>query len=99
MPGIIPYYMENQKFYYIRLIGDRRLTVFNHIQRDQEKTLINLYENVQNLIKIPEIFEIFIIVNNHFQGSAPESVNNLRKQFGISFHSFNPQKSLTEFIN
>ena len=60
MPGIIPYYMENQKFYYIRLIGDRKLTVFDRIQRDQENDLRNLYDNVQNLIKIPEIFEIFI---------------------------------------
>jgi len=98
MPGVIPYYVENQKFYYIRLIGDRKLTVFNRIQRDQKDALNNLYKNVQNLIKIPEISEIFIIVNNHFQGSAPESVNNLRKKFGISYHSFNKQRSLTEYI-
>jgi len=98
MPGVIPYYVENQKSYYIRLIGDRKLTVFNRIQRDQKDALNNLYKNVQNLIKIPEISEIFIIVNNHFQGSAPESVNNLRKKFGISYHSFNKQKSLTEYI-
>ena len=98
MPGIIPYYMENQKSYYIRLIGDRSLTVFNRIQRDQKDALIDLYKNVQNLMNVPEIYEIFIIVNNHFQGSAPESVNNLRKKFGISYHSFNKQKSLTEYI-
>lgn len=98
MPGIKPYYLEDQYCYYIRLIGDRQLTVFNRIQRDQGKVLKNLYENVQKLLKTPEVFEIFIIVNNHFQGSAPESVNNLRKKFDISFHSYNPQKDLTEFI-
>ncbi|MFX0165183.1 MAG: DUF72 domain-containing protein [Promethearchaeota archaeon] len=98
MPGIIPYYMEHQKYYYIRLIGDRKLTVFNRIQRDQKIALNDLYKNIQNLMNTPEIYEIFIIVNNHFQGSAPESVNNLRKYFGIPFHSFNHQKSLTEFI-
>lgn len=97
MPEVIPYYMENQSFYYIRLIGDRKLTVFNRIQRNQKDALLNLYKNVQNLNRKPEIYEIFIIVNNHFQGSAPESVNNLRKKFGISFHSVNPQKSLTEY--
>ena len=98
MPKIIPYYMENQKFYYIRLIGDRELTIFNRIQRDQKNALIDLYKNVQVLREIPEIYEIFIIVNNHFQGSAPESVNNLRKKFGIKFHSFNSQKSMSEYI-
>jgi len=98
MPGIIPYYMENQKIYYIRLIGDRELTVFNRIQRTQKNALIDLYKNVQNLREIPEIHEIFIIVNNHFQGSAPESVNNLRKKFGINFHSYNSQKSLSEYV-
>lgn len=98
MPGVVPYYLENQKYYYIRLIGDRKLTVFNRIQRNQKDALIDLYKNVQNLNKIPEIYEIFIIVNNHFQGSAPESVNHLRKKFGIRFHSFNPQKSLAEYV-
>ena len=98
MPGIVSYYMENQESYYIRLIGDRKLTVFNRIQRNQKDALINLYENVQNLSQTPEIYEIFIIVNNHFQGSAPESVNNLRKKFGIEFHNFNPQRSLAEFL-
>lgn len=98
MPEVIPYYMENQNYYYIRLIGDRKLTIFNRIQRNQKDALIDLYKNVQNLNKISEIYEIFIIVNNHFQGSAPESVNNLRKKFGINFHSYNPQKSLTEYV-
>jgi uncharacterized protein YecE (DUF72 family) len=98
MPELIPYYMENQKYYYIRLIGDRKLTIFNRIQRNQKDALNDLYKNIQNLNKIPEIYEIFIIVNNHFQGFAPESVNNLRKKFGIDFHSYNPQKSLTEYL-
>ena len=98
MPGIIPYYKLNQDFYYIRLIGDRELTVFNRIQRDQKKSLNNLYKNVQTLINTPNIYEIFIIVNNHFQGFAPESVNNLKKKFGLSYRSFNNQKSLTDFI-
>ncbi|MFW9872893.1 MAG: DUF72 domain-containing protein [Candidatus Thorarchaeota archaeon] len=99
MPGIIPYYLENQKIYYIRLIGDRKLTVFNRIQRDQKDALNNLYKNVQNLANLPEVYEIFIIVNNHFQGSAPESVNYLRKKFGITYPRINKQRSLTEYIN
>jgi uncharacterized protein YecE (DUF72 family) len=98
MPNIIPFFLENQNYYYIRLIGDRELTVFNRIQRDQKETVIDLYKKVQDLRKIPEIYEIFIIVNNHFQGFAPESVNTLRKKFGIKFHNFSSQTSLSEYM-
>jgi len=98
MPGIIPYYMLNQKFYYIRLIGDRELTVFNHIQRNQTIALNSLFENIQNLKRDPEIFEIFIIVNNHFQGHAPESANIIKQKFGLPHLSFSNQRSLIDFI-
>ncbi len=98
MPGIIPHYMMNQNFYYIRLIGDRELTVFNRIQRSQTKALNHLFENIQNLKNNPKIFEIFIIVNNHFQGHAPESVNILKQKIGLPHLSFTDQRSLTDFI-
>ena len=98
MPELIPYYMKNQKYYYVRLIGDRELIVFNQIQREQKNALNNLYENIQGLSKTREVYEIFIIVNNHFQGFAPESVNNLRKKFGVKFHKFNPQTSLSDYV-
>ncbi len=97
MPNITPYYMLNQNFYYIRLIGDRELTIFNRIQRNQTEALNDLYKNIQNLVKISNVYEIFIIVNNHFQGFAPESVNNLKKKFGLSYRNFNKQKSLIDF--
>ncbi|MFX0024687.1 MAG: DUF72 domain-containing protein, partial [Candidatus Hermodarchaeota archaeon] len=99
MPGIIPYYMLNQKKYYIRLIGDRELSIFNRIQRDQNDALVDLYDNVQKLLKNPNIYEIFIIVNNHFQGFAPESVNMIKKKFGLSYHSFSNQTHLTDFLS
>jgi uncharacterized protein YecE (DUF72 family) len=99
MPRISPYYMKNQKYYYIRLIGDRQLKIFNRIRRDQKDSIQNLDENIQNLMEIPSIYEIFIIVNNHFQGFAPESANNLKKKFGLEYHSFTNQKRLTDFIS
>ena len=99
MPQILPYYMKNQKYYYIRMIGDRELNIFNQIRREQKEAIQNLDENIQNLKNIPNIYEIFIIVNNHFQGFAPESVNNLKKKFGLEYHSFNNQKRLTDFIS
>ncbi|MFW9819233.1 MAG: DUF72 domain-containing protein [Candidatus Thorarchaeota archaeon] len=99
MPGIIPYYMLNQKNYYIRLIGDRELNVFNRIQREQNEAITDLYDNVQKLMKNSKIYEIFIIVNNHFQGFAPESVNMLKKKFGLPYHSFSNQTHLTDFFS
>ena len=98
MPGIIPYYMSDQKIYYIRLIGDRELSVFNRIQRTQEETLNHLNKNVQMLLNSPSIYEIFIIVNNHFAGFAPESVNELKKRFDLPIKSFNQQKKLSDFL-
>lgn len=98
MPGIIPYYMNDQKIYYIRLIGDRELNVFNRIQRKQEEALKHLTKNVQKLLNSPIIYEIFIIVNNHFAGFAPESVNELKRRFDLPIKSFNQQKKLSDFL-
>jgi uncharacterized protein YecE (DUF72 family) len=98
-PHIFPFYLENQNVFYIRLIGDREITTFNKIQREQKTDLANLTLNIEKLIKIPNISEIFIIVNNHFAGFAPESVNELKKQWGLSYHQFNTQKSLVDFLD
>lgn len=98
MPGITPYYMSDQKIYYIRLIGDRELNVFNRIQRKQEEALNHLNKNIQKLLNSPTIYEIFIIVNNHFAGFAPESVNELKKRFDLPIKPFNQQKKLSDFL-
>ncbi|MFX1497411.1 MAG: DUF72 domain-containing protein [Promethearchaeota archaeon] len=97
-PGIIPYYLPNQKHYYIRLIGDRELSTFGRIQREQKDAFKDLFSNIDKLLKNPEIFEIFIIVNNHFQGFAPESANNIKRELNLPFESFNHQKNLTDYI-
>ena len=97
-PDLTPYYYQNQKDYYIRLIGDRVLTVFNRIQREQTKSIKDLNNNVQLLKNSPEIHEIFIIVNNHFAGFAPTSANALKKKFGLQYRMFNTQKSLTDYL-
>jgi uncharacterized protein YecE (DUF72 family) len=94
----MPFYLDNQINYYIRLIGDRELTVFNRIQREQKSSLLDLNKHIEQLILLPHIYEIFIIVNNHFAGFAPESVNELKKQWGLSYHQFNTQKSLDDFL-
>jgi len=98
MPGIKAYYMPRQNSYYIRLIGDRELTVFNRIQRDQKENLSNLVNEIKALKDFPNIQEIFIIVNNHFQGNAPESVNQLKKRLKLPLKEFNQQKNLSDFF-
>ncbi|GAG76990.1 unnamed protein product, partial [marine sediment metagenome] len=97
MPGINAYYLPNQKTYYIRLIGDRELTVFNRIQKNQEESINDLLRNLQMLEKAPSIREIFIIVNNHFQGNAPESINLLKKRLNLPLKEFNQQKKLSDY--
>ncbi|MFX1394070.1 MAG: DUF72 domain-containing protein [Promethearchaeota archaeon] len=98
MPRISPYYFPNQKNYYIRLIGDRELTVFNRIQREQKESMANLKLNLENLIKHVNIYEIFIIVNNHFTGFAPEMANRIKKMFDLPIKQFNKQKMLSDFL-
>jgi uncharacterized protein YecE (DUF72 family) len=98
MPGIKAYYLSRQITYYIRLIGDRELTVFNRIQRDQKENLSKLVNKINTFKESPNIYEIFIIVNNHFQGNAPESVNLLKKRLNLPLKEFNQQKNLSDFI-
>ena len=98
MPGIEAYYHDNQETYYIRLIGDRELNVFNRIQRNQEEDIIDLLSNLEKLRNTPNIYKIFIIVNNHFQGHAPTSVQLLKKRLNLPVKEFNQQKKLSDYF-
>lgn len=98
MPNLSPFYNPNQNFYYIRLIGDRELSAFNRIQRDQEETINHLKEKIQKLNTMPNINEIFIIVNNHFQGNAPNSINILKGKLGFEFQEFSEQKKIYDYF-
>jgi len=98
MPGIKAYYLNDQKTYYIRLIGDRELIVFNRIQRSQVESINDLLKNLQMLEKMPKVFEIFIIVNNHFQGNAPESINHLKGRLNLPIKEFSQQRKLSDYL-
>jgi len=98
LSGIYPYYKKNQERYYIRLIGDRQLTVFNKVQRDNNNQLRDLLKRIENFKNNPNIYEIFIIVNNHYTGFAPETVNSLKKELNLPFKSFTQQKKLSDFL-
>ena len=95
---INPYYFPNQNSYYVRLIGDRQLESFGHVQRTQDTIISELLEAVHDLEKTSSILDIFIIVNNHFTGFSPETVNNLKKIWDIPTHKYNKQKHLSDFF-
>ena len=95
---INPYYYPNQNSYYIRLIGDRQLESFGHIQRTQDTVIAELVEALHEIEKSSSILDIFIIVNNHFTGFSPETVNTLKKAWSLPTHEFNTQKRLTDFL-
>lgn len=97
LKDLVPYFMKKQESYYIRLIGDRQLEHFNMVQRKQEEEIDSMIERVKFLVKEPTIREIFIIVNNHYTGFAPETVNTIKKKFGIPYEPLNVQKSLLDF--
>ncbi len=96
--GNRPVYYPGQQFYYIRLIGDRSISTFNRVQRDQKEILDEMNNCVSELSKNPDIRKIFIIVNNHFTGFAPETANQLKKLWNIPIKSFSTQTSLTDFF-
>ncbi len=93
------FFPDNQNRFYIRLIGDRQLSEFNRVQRIQEKTLNELEQIVEKLKEDSNIYEIFIIVNNHFSGFAPTTVNELKRTFKIPTKLFSKQRDLFSFLN
>jgi uncharacterized protein YecE (DUF72 family) len=94
----MPYYYPDQHDYYIRLIGDRKLSVFNRIQRTQENSTQDMIKNIEKLRNNPEIHQIFIIINNHYAGFAPGSVNLLKKMLNLSIKDFDFQKKLSDYF-
>lgn len=93
-----PYYAPNQNIQYIRMIGDRELTHFDHTQRPQETSMQELIEKLHQLSKIPTLEEIFVIFNNHFRGFAPQDVIDLHNALNLPVKSFQRNKSLLDFL-
>ena len=92
------YYPENQKIQYLRMIGDRKLTVFNKIQRNKVEAFDETVHLVKKYRKSPEITDIFVIFNNHFRGFSPRDVIEFKKRIGLPFKEFNKQKNLFDYV-
>jgi len=97
--GISPYYYPNQKQYYIRMIGDRELTEFKSIQREQPEMMQHLIESMRNLQQTPSLTDIFVIFNNHFRGFSLRDINEFKNMLNIPFKDFTKQHSLEDYIN
>ncbi|MBD3256117.1 MAG: DUF72 domain-containing protein [Candidatus Lokiarchaeota archaeon] len=93
-----PFFYDNQSTYYIRLIGDRKLDTFKAVQRKQEESMADLEGHIKIIKKKPKKYRIFIIVNNHFSGFAPETVNEIKKNYNLSYKKFTAQQKLSDFL-
>ncbi|TFG16401.1 MAG: DUF72 domain-containing protein, partial [Promethearchaeota archaeon] len=98
LEDLFPYYQPNQNRYYIRLIGDRQLSKFNRVQREKKDENTQLLQKIRNLNKKQNVYEIFIIVNNHYTGFAPETANLLKKDLSLPFRNFTQQKKMSDYI-
>jgi uncharacterized protein YecE (DUF72 family) len=98
LADIHPYYPSNQKVYYFRLIGDRTIEKFNIVRRTQEETIKEMNSKIKQKLENSNVREIFIIVNNHFSGFAPETVNKLKKTWNLPTRTFSNQKKLSDFF-
>jgi len=79
------------------LIGDRQLNTFSLVQRKQDFVIFYLLKKLEKIKKQSETKEVFIIVNNHFTGFAPETANHLKNLLSLPVKRFNNQKTLFDF--
>ena len=101
MPNLIPYYSTDQLIqssHYIRMIGDRSLTDFTHLQREQPDEWHDLLSNARSLSKSPTLTDILVIFNNHFRGFSPRDVNEFKVALGLEHKRFKKNRSLDDFF-
>lgn len=98
IPYTEPYFSGNQHYQYIRMIGDRALKRFDHIQRPQTQALTQLKSYLREVRANRSIEEIFVIFNNHFRGFAPHDVISLLKDLDLPYKEFKKNKSLLDYL-
>jgi uncharacterized protein YecE (DUF72 family) len=68
-------------FVYLRLVGDRQITEFRGIQRDQSVAMQEWYKNLEKVYG--SVKDAYVFFNNHFAGFGPASVNEFRRLAGL----------------
>lgn len=64
---------------YVRVMGERDLVKFDRVYRNRDKELEKWAECLPKLAAD----EIFIYTDNHYEGHAPATANNLKKLLGL----------------
>ena len=80
-------------FSYIRFMGERDLTRFDAVQREQDANLQMWKAEIERI----NAKDVFVYFSNFYEGFAPASVNKLKELFGqetIEAGSLENQKSL-----
>lgn len=93
-----PFYLDDQNKYYIRMIGDRKLTNFHHSQRSQKESVDHLHTHLLELRNTLSIEDIFIIFNNHFRGFAPQDVIEIKKFLGLPQRPIQKNKKILDYF-
>ena len=85
-------------FVYVRLIGDRNLPldVYDHRVRDQTNVLKKWADKISNLNE-EKTKIVWVLLNNHLEGFAPDSARSLRKILGMSDIEFRDRKQKSVF--
>ena len=68
-------------FMYLRLVGDRKITEFDRVQKDRSDDMKRWAKAVKDSASKFESGYIFF--NNHFAGFSPESANEFRRLLGM----------------
>jgi len=86
-------------FTYLRLVGERDIEKFDRIVKDRSAEMKDWRDRLESAES--ELAQAFVILNNHFAGFSPASVNHFRKLSGLDEIPFPAshvgQKSLAEF--
>lgn len=84
--------VKTADFAYVRFMGERDITTFDHIQRNQTANLKLWHETLKELT-LPTL----ICFSNFYEGFAPASANKMKELFGqdnVLFESLQNQFSL-----
>ncbi len=66
---------------YLRMVGDREITEFNRIQKDQRERMKAWYDELAKAVD--GVKQAFVFFNNHYAGFGPASVNEFRRLAGL----------------
>jgi len=86
-------------FAYVRLVGERDIVKFDRIVKDRSSEMAMWRDRLES--SSGDIGLAFVILNNHFAGFSPSSVNHFRKAVGLNEAVFpvarSQQRSISEF--